>query len=68
VEASDREILTEDTEDRLSVVRQAVKRCDLPSDEVVAWCSAMLDTDRVRFIAEKPLQSLLSRFQADYFY
>ena len=39
-------------------------KCDLPASEVVAWCSSMLDQDRVGFIAGKSLQSLRNDFQA----
>jgi hypothetical protein len=48
----------------LDVVLKALAKCDLPADEVVAWCSAMLDNDRVSFIAREPLQSLRNRTQA----
>ena len=39
-------------------VIQALKKCDLPSGEVVAWCEAMTKRDRVGFICEGQLQSL----------
>lgn len=58
VEMSDEGLMTEDIEDCLSVVLEALKKCDLPKDEVNSWCSAMLKNDRVGFIARKPLQSL----------
>jgi hypothetical protein len=64
VEMSDEGLMTHDIEDCLSVVLEAVKKCDLPKAEVVAWCSAMLDKDRVKLIAREPLQSLRNRFQA----
>jgi len=48
----------------LDVVVKAVAKSDLPANEVIAWCSAMLDNDRVGFIAEKSLQSLRDRAQA----
>ena len=63
VEMSDEGLMSEDIEDCLSVVIQAVSKCDLPAAEVIAWCSAMLENDRVGFIAEEPLQSLRDRFQ-----
>ena len=53
VEMSDEGMMTEDIEDCLSVVLKTLKKCDLPADEVIAWCSAMLDNDRVGFIAER---------------
>ena len=65
VEMSDEGMMTEDIEDCLSVVIKALKKCDLPADEVLAWCSAMLENDRVGFIAREPLQSLRNHLQAD---
>jgi len=63
VEMSDEGLMTEDIDDCLSVVMAALRTCDLPASEVIAWCSAMLDADRVGFIAEKSLQSLRNQFQ-----
>ena len=63
VEMSDEGMMTDDIHDCLSVVLQALKKCDLATDEVVAWCSAMLARDRVGFIAREPLESLRSNFQ-----
>src|ERR1700676_4815059 len=64
VEMSDEGMMTDDIEDCLSVVLKALAKCDLPADEVIAWCSAMLTTDRVGFIAREPLQSLRTHLQA----
>lgn len=64
VEMSDEGLMTSDIEDCLSVVLTALEKCDLPAAEVIAWCSAMRDTDRVGFIAREPLQSLRNRVQA----
>jgi hypothetical protein len=58
VEMSDEGMMTEDIENCLSVVLEALTKCDLPTGEVITWCSAMLDNDRVGFIAREPLQSL----------
>jgi hypothetical protein len=63
VEMSDEGLMTEDIEDCLNVVLEALRRCDLPGAEVIAWCSAMLENDRVGFIACEPLQSLWNHFQ-----
>jgi hypothetical protein len=63
VEMSDEGLMTEDIEDCLNVVVEALRTCDLPTAEVIAWCSAMLDADRVGFIAREPLQSLRNHFQ-----
>jgi hypothetical protein len=64
VESSDEGMMTEDIEECLSVVITALKKSDLPAADVLTWCSAMIDNDRVGFIAEKQLQSLRSHFQA----
>ena len=64
VEMSDEGLMTQDVEDGLAVVLTALAKSDLPAAEVIAWCSAMLDTDRVGFIARESLQSLRSRAQA----
>jgi hypothetical protein len=64
VEMSDEGLMTQDIEECLDVVLKALAKCDLPADEVVAWCSAMLANDRVGFIAREPLQSLRNRAQA----
>ena len=64
VEMSDEGMMTEDIEDCLSVVLKPLHKCNLPADEVIAWCSAMLASDRVGFIAREPLQSLRDSFQA----
>jgi hypothetical protein len=64
VEMSDEGMMTDDIEDCLSVVLKELKKCDLPANDVIAWCSAMLANDRVGFIARDPLQSLRSHLQA----
>jgi hypothetical protein len=63
VEMSDEGLMTEDIEDCVKVVLEALRKCDLPAAEVIGWCSAMLESDRVGFIAREPLQSLRKRFQ-----
>jgi uncharacterized Zn finger protein len=64
VEMSDEGLMKDDIEDCMSVVLKALAKCDLPADEVVAWCSAMLKNDRVKFIARAPLGALRNRLQA----
>lgn len=64
VEMSDEGLMTNDIEDCLDAVLKALKKCNLPADEVAAWCSAMLANDRVGFIAREPLQSLQNQYQA----
>jgi uncharacterized Zn finger protein len=63
VEMSDEGLMTADIEDCLKVVFEALRKCDLPAAEVIGWCSAMLDKDRVGFIARKPLEALRSHWQ-----
>lgn len=63
VEMSDEGLMTADIEDSLSPVFRALKKCDLPGKEVVTWCEAMLDGDRVGFIARETLQTLRDRYQ-----
>jgi hypothetical protein len=60
---SDEGLMTGDIEDRLNVVLEALRKCDLPAAEVIAWCPAMLESDRVGFIAREPLESLRKHFQ-----
>jgi len=64
VEMSDEGLMTEDIEGCLGVVIEAVTKCDLPADEILALCSAMLATDRLGFIAREPLEALRRRAQA----
>jgi hypothetical protein len=49
--------------DERDINRNFAGKCDLPAAEIIARCSAMLNNDRVRLIARKPLQSLRNRFQ-----
>jgi hypothetical protein len=63
VEMSDEGMMTEDIEDCLNVVIEAVTKCDLHADELIAWCSAMLGNYRVGFIAREPLESLRKQFR-----
>lgn len=64
VEMSDEGLMTQDIEDCLTVVLKALAKCELPANEVIAWCSAMLDNDRVGFIARASLQALRTQAQA----
>jgi hypothetical protein len=63
VEMSDEGLMTEDIEGCLNVVLEALRKCDLPAAEVIAWCTAMLENDRIGFIAREPLQSLRNHVQ-----
>ena len=62
VEMSDEGMMTEDIEECLQVVIEALKQCDLPADDVTAWCAGMLKKDRVGFICDEGLQALQDRF------
>ena len=48
---------------RRPIPSQPLRKCDLPAAEVIDWCSAMLENDRVGFIASELLQSLRKHFQ-----
>jgi hypothetical protein len=63
VEMSDEGLMTDELEACLGVVLKAVRGSDLSADAVTAWCSAMLDSDRVKFIATEKLQSLQQHFR-----
>ncbi|MCG8449549.1 MAG: hypothetical protein MI725_08220 [Pirellulales bacterium] len=64
VEMSDEGLMTEDIEDCLDVVLEAVKKCALPVDEVTTWYAGMIANDHVKFIAEEQLQLLQQHFSA----
>lgn len=63
VEMSDEGMMTREIEACLSEVIGALKTCDLPASEVLAWCSTMLKTDRVGFIAREPIEALQAHWQ-----
>ena len=58
VEASDEGLMTHDIEECLIVVMKALKKCDLPAGEKIAWCEEMVKRDRVGFIGDQELQAL----------
>lgn len=64
VEMSDEGLMAQDIEDCLRVVIKSLKKCDLPADEVIAWCSEMLASDRVGFIGQEELRALQNHFKA----
>jgi hypothetical protein len=65
VEMSDEGLMTDDIEDCLKVVIGSLTKGDVPANEVLAWCTAMRASDRMGFIAEKPLEALLQRVHGD---
>jgi uncharacterized protein YeaC (DUF1315 family) len=63
VEMSDEGLMTDDIEECLQVVIQALKKSGLPAEKVVGWCTAMLKSDRVGCICDEELRTLRRRFQ-----
>ena len=64
VEMSDEGLMTDDIEECLMVVIKALGNSDLPAGDVLAWCSSMLDADRVKFICDGELESLRQHIKA----
>jgi uncharacterized Zn finger protein len=64
VEMSDEGLMTQDIEECLAVVTQALTKCDLPPAEVIAWCAAMAKRDRVGFIFKRELGAIRNHFEA----
>jgi hypothetical protein len=62
VEMSDEGLMSDDIEECLQVVIAALKKCDLPAGEVVAWCGDMLKRDRIGCICDQELEALRQRF------
>lgn len=58
VEMSDEGLMTEDLEACFRPVLKALRKCDLPTAEVIAWCAQMLKRDRVGFICDQELRAL----------
>ena len=64
IEMSDEGLMTDEVEECLQVVLEALPKCDLPADEVVAWCAHMRAGDSVGFVCDRALQSLRQHFEA----
>jgi hypothetical protein len=64
VEMSDEGLMTDDIEECLKVVIQALRKSDLPASELLAWCRGMLKKDRVGFICEEELKALQADLEA----
>jgi hypothetical protein len=64
VEMSDEGLMTDDIEECLKVVIQALRKCDLPASELMAWCRGMLKKDRVGFICKEQLKALQADLEA----
>jgi len=63
VEMSDEGLMTDDIEECLQVVMEALQKCDLPAGEVIAWCAEMIKRDRVGFIYDQELRALQLQFE-----
>jgi hypothetical protein len=63
VEMSDEGLMTDDIEECLQVVVKALRKSELPPAEIVAWCKAMIQSDRVGFIYDRELQALQHKFE-----
>ncbi len=48
----------------LNVVIAALKKCDLPASEVIAWCEKMLQSDRVGCLCDQELRALRDQLKA----
>ena len=64
VEMSDEGLMTHEIEECFDVVMKALKKCDLPKDEKIAWCAEMHKRDRVGFIYDQELGLLRKHFEA----
>jgi len=64
VEMSDEGMMTCDIEECLAVVGKALKKCDLPSSEIIQWCRQMAENDRVGFIHDAQLRELQRRHES----
>ena len=64
VEMSDEGLMTEEIEECLLVLVKALAKCDVPSDEKLAWCVEMTKRDRVGFICDDEIQTLRNRVKA----
>ena len=61
---SDEGLMTDDVKECLQVVLHAIRKCDLPADEVAAWCTRMLAADSVGFVCDEELKALRHQFEA----
>jgi hypothetical protein len=64
VEMSDEGLMTDDIEACLQVVIRALKKSNLPDNDVIAWCAAMAKRDRVGFICDTELQALRKQLES----
>jgi hypothetical protein len=64
VEMSDEGLMTDDIEPCFRLVLKALHKCDLPAAEVIAWCTEMLKSDRVKYLCDQELRTLRQQFEA----
>jgi hypothetical protein len=64
VEMSDEGLMTYEIEECLQVVVAALRKCDLPPGEIVAWCKAMTKADRVGCIYDREIEALRKHAEA----
>lgn len=63
VEASDVGMMTEDIQNCLIVVLNALKSGDLPASEAIRFCEQLAHRDRIGCICEEEIQALRSWFE-----
>ncbi len=64
VEMSDEGLMTDEIEACLQVVIKALKKCNLLTDDVIAWCVAMTKKDRIGFICDTELKALRKQLES----
>lgn len=64
VEMSDEGLMTPDIEECFVAVVEALRKCDLPPSEILAWCDEMTAADRVGCLYDNELQTLRHHFEA----
>jgi hypothetical protein len=64
IEMSDEGLMTDEVEECLQVVIEALGKCDLSAGDVKAWCEKMLRGDCVGLIRDKEIRALRDKFKA----
>jgi hypothetical protein len=64
IEMSDEGLMTDEVEECLQVVIEALGKCDLSAGDVSAWCEKMLKGDCVGFVCDKEIRALRDRSKA----
>jgi len=60
---SEEGLMTDDIEDCMNGVIESPTKGDVLALDVVAWCTTMLGSDRMGFIARKHLEAMSQRVQ-----